>query len=89
MSNIGLQGEPWFVLNEVCAARELANSRHSASRLGDDKKGVCLSDTPGGIQEMAVSNEPGLYRLVMRSNKPAAHRFRKWVTAEVLPALPS
>ena len=77
--------EPWFVAKDVCECLDLANSRDAVSRLDDDEKGVGKADTPGGSQDMMLISESGLYTLVMRSNKPDAKVFRKWVTSEVLP----
>ena len=57
------------------------------SRLDDDEKGVSSIDTLGGVQTMATVNESGLYSLIMGSRKPEAKRFKKWVTAEVLPSI--
>jgi prophage antirepressor-like protein len=66
----------------------IANARDAlAKSLDDDEKGVENIYTPGGPQQMSVINESGLYTLILRSNKPAARPFRKWVTAEVLPAI--
>ena len=83
-----VNGNPWFVAKDVCDVLEYANSRKAlADHLDDDEKGVTDCDTPGGKQQMAVINESGLYTLILRSNKPAAKPFRKWVTAEVLPSI--
>lgn len=57
------------------------------SRLDDDEKGVGNTDTLGGLQEMIIISESGLYALIFRSRKPQAVRFRKWVTSEVLPTI--
>ena len=53
----------------------------------DDEKGVGSIDTPGGPQEMSTVNEPGLYSLVLRSRKPEAKEFKRWLTHEVLPQI--
>lgn len=79
--------EPWFVAKDVCECLDLANSRDAVSRLDDDEKGVGKADTLGGSQDMMLISESGLYTLVMRSNKPEAKVFRKWVTSEVLPSI--
>lgn len=84
---IRIDGEPWAVLADVCRVLDIANSRDAARRLDDDEKGVVNTDTPSGIQQMTIVNESGLYNLIFRSRKPQAKRFRKWVTAEVLPAI--
>lgn len=79
--------EPWFVLADVCRVLEIANSRDAAARLDDDEKGVVTTDTPGGAQDVTIINESGLYSLILTSRKPSAKRFKKWVTAEVLPSI--
>ena len=81
------EGEPWFVAADVCRALEISNNRDALSRLDDDEKGVALTDTPGGQQEMSVINEPGLYTLVLGSRKPEARAFKRWITHEVIPAI--
>jgi hypothetical protein len=55
--------------------------------LDDDEKGVHNTDTPGGEQTVIVISEPGVYRLVFRSRKPEAERFKRWLAHEVLPKL--
>lgn len=80
-------GEKWFVLKDVCDILSIANSRDVVKRLDEDEKGVDSIDTPGGKQEMTVISESGLYNVVLRSDKPEAKPFRKWVTSEVLPAI--
>ena len=80
-------GEPWFVAKDVCECLGIANPRDAVSRLDDDEKGVGKADTLGGSQDVALVSESGLYALIMRSNKPDAKAFRKWVTAEVLPSI--
>jgi prophage antirepressor-like protein len=71
----------------VCRALDIANARDAAKRLDDDEKGVVNTDTLGGKQSMVIINESGLYSLILTSRKPAAKRFKKWVTAEVLPSI--
>jgi len=78
---------PWFVSKDVCDCLCIANSRDAVSRLDADEKGVGKADTLGGSQDMTMISESGLYALIMRSNKPEAKSFRKWVTSEVLPAI--
>ena len=84
---IDQDGEPWFVAKDVCDALGIANSRDAIARLDDDEKGVGLTDTLGGSQEMATVNESGFYNLVLRSRKPEARAFKRWVTHEVIPAI--
>lgn len=80
-------GEPWFVLKDVCQVLGMHNSRMVADRLDADEKGVSQIDTLGGKQEMTIINESGLYNVILRSDKPEAKPFRKWVTSEVLPTI--
>ena len=80
-------GEPWWVLSDVCKVLEIKNSRDAAARLDADEKGVALTDTPGGMQKVTIINESGLYAVILRSDKPQAKPFRKWVTSEVLPSI--
>lgn len=80
-------GEPWWVLNDVCTILEIANPRHAATRLRDWQKGVAISDTLGGRQEVAVINEAGLYKLVLGSRKLIAEEFERWLTTQVLPSI--
>lgn len=84
---ISRNGDIWFIAADVGAVLELTNVRASVALLDDDEKGVNTIDTPAGKQEMSVINESGLYALILRSRKPEAKRFRKWVTSEVLPAI--
>lgn len=81
------EGEPWFVLKDVCEVLEISNPRMTTERLDDDEKGVSQIDTLGGRQSMNIVNESGLYNIILRSDKPNAKPFRKWVTTEVLPTI--
>lgn len=80
-------GEPWFVLKDVCMVLGLAKPSNVATRLDDDERGACLMGTPSGDQNMVIINESGLYSVILRSDKPEAKPFRKWVTSEVLPSI--
>jgi prophage antirepressor-like protein len=80
-------GEARFVHNDVCAALGIANPSDALSRLDEDEKGVAFAETPGGPQEMNVITEFGLYRLILRSNKPKAKAFQRWLIHDVLPAI--
>lgn len=80
-------GEPWWVLADVCKVLEISNSRNVSSRLEADEKGVTLVDTLGGTQQVTIINESGLYAVILRSDKPQAKPFRRWVTSEVLPSI--
>lgn len=80
-------GEPWFVAKDVCDVLNLSDTSMTLQSLDDDEKGTSTVCTLGGNQTMLTVNESGLYALVFKSRKPQAKEFRKWVTAEVLPAL--
>ena len=85
--HIDPSGDPWFVARDVCDVLDIAKYRDALTRLEDDERGSALVDTPGGAQEMATINEAGLYSLIMRSRKPEARAFKRWVTHEVLPEI--
>ncbi len=78
-------GEPWFVAKDTLDVLEL--DKTALRKLDEDEKGVDSIHTPGGEQQMTIVTEPGFYKLVMRSRKPEAKAFQRWVTHEVLPAL--
>ena len=80
-------GEPWFVAKDLCEVLELGDVSKALSRLDDDEKGTNSILTPGGIQEMLVVNEPGLYSLILGSRKPEAKAFKRWITHEVIPSI--
>ena len=77
--------EPWFVAKDVLDVLDL--DKTALRKLDEDEKGVDSIHTPGGEQQMTTVTEPGFYKLVMRSRKPEAKAFQRWVTHEVLPAL--
>lgn len=81
------EGEPWWVLSDVCTALGLTNPSTVTSRLDKDEKGISLIYTPGGTQKMSVINEAGLYSVILRSDKPKAKGFKRWITHEVLPSI--
>lgn len=85
-------GEPWFVLSEVCRKLGIVNSGDAASSLDEDERmTIGITDNQrgarGGARNMTIINESGLYSLVLRSRKPEAKKFKKWVTSEVLPSI--
>lgn len=84
---VKVNGEFWLVAKDVCNILGLADIHTAIRSLDDDEKGRQSLPTPGGIQEMTIINESGLYKLTFRSNKPEAKKFTKWVTSEVLPSI--
>lgn len=81
------QGNPWFVAKDVCAVLDIQDHHQAIEQLDDDERGRCTVPTPGGMQELKVISESGLYALIFRSRKPEAKAFSKWVRSEVLPNL--
>lgn len=82
-----IDDQPWFVASDVASALLYRIAGDMTRNLDDDEKGTQIVRTPGGDQEMLVINESGLYSAILRSRKAEAKRFKKWVTAEVLPAI--
>ena len=88
---IDRDGAPWWVLKDVCDVLGLTNTTMVAERLGEDEK-LTLSLAEGqtghgGAQSIRIINESGLYAVILRSDKPDAKRFRRWITSEVLPSI--
>ncbi len=80
-------GEIWFVAKDVCDALEIVDSSSTLRQLDDDEKGPHTILTPGGNQEMMCINEPGLYSVILKSRKPEAKAFKRWITHDVLPSI--
>lgn len=78
----------WFCLKDVCEILEIGNVTDTKNRLESDKFDLIeVVDKLGKKQEMLFITESGLYAVILRSNKPEAKKFRKWVTSEVLPSI--
>jgi prophage antirepressor-like protein len=77
----------WFVAGDVAGILGYRDAANMIRMLDDDEKGTQIVRTPGGPQEVAVINESGLYSAILKSRRPEAKLFKKWVTAEVLPAI--
>jgi len=82
-----ISNEPWWVAADVCSALDIVDVSKSVTRL--NPKGVLETRTltKGGSQVMTIINEPNLYRLVLRSNKPMAEAFQDWIVEEVIPSI--
>ncbi|MHC0508761.1 BRO-N domain-containing protein [Achromobacter aegrifaciens] len=83
---VEIGGEPWFVAKDVCDALGLSDVTMSLHRLDSDERAK-LNLGQRGLGAVNGVSESGLYSLVLRSRKPEAHAFRKWVTSVVLPAI--
>lgn len=81
---VQIDGEPWFVLTDVCRELDLANPTMVAKKLDNDER---TKFDLGRQGETTIVNESGLYTVILRSDKPQAKPFRKWVTSEVLPSI--
>ena len=83
-----IDGEPWFVLNDLCRVLGIANPRDVANRIDSDGVGKTDTiDSMGRTQQSTIVNEPGMYEAVIRSNGEIAKPFRRWITREVLPQI--
>lgn len=77
----------WWVLKDVCDVLGLGSPHKVADRLDEDEKGRNLIPTLGGEQSVYIVNESGLYNVILRSDKPEAKKFKRWVTHDVLPTI--
>ena len=85
---VDMDGEAWFVLKDVCGVLDIADHKVVVRRLDEDE--VCqtpLTDSMGRQQSTTIINESGLYHVILRSDKPEAAPFRRWVTNDVLPTI--
>lgn len=87
-----IEDEPWWVLADVCKVLELTTPSRVAERLDEDEKmtlnlAQCHSGQRGGAQRLIAVNESGLYAVILRSDKPEAKAFKRWVTHDVLPSI--
>lgn len=81
-------GEPWFVGKDVAEILGYCNPRKAIiDHVDEEDKGVTKCDTLGGVQDLAVINESGLYCLILSSKLPSARRFKRWVTRDVIPSI--
>ena len=84
---IKFKNAPWFVGKDIATALEYKMTTNLTQALDSDEIATCAIPTSGGVQEMLVINEPGLYHAIFMSRKETAKSFRRWVTGEVLPSL--
>jgi anti-repressor protein len=82
-----IRDEPWFVAADVARTLGYRDAANAVRVLKDDERGTHQMSTLSGQQEYVIISEPGFYRLVMRSNRPEADTFQRWVTGEVLPSI--
>ena len=84
---VRIASDAWFCLADVCDALALKRGYRSAARLNNKGVRKMYTPTAGGKQAVTFINEPNLYRLIFRSNKPQAQAFADWVYEEVLPSI--
>lgn len=78
----------WWVLRDVCQVLGISNHKMVAQRLDEDEVSLAdLIDVMGRTQKTTIINEPGLYAVILRSDKPEAKAFKRWVTHDVLPSI--
>ena len=79
-------GQPWFVARDVCDCLEI-RTNDAANSLDEDEKGYESVVSLGGAQQTLIVSEPGLYSLILRSRKPEAKAFKRWLVHEVIPSI--
>lgn len=85
---ITINNDPYFVGKDVAEILGYTRTADAIrAHVDEEDKGVGKMQTPGGVQEMTVINESGLYSLILGSKLPSAKRFKRWVTGEVLPSI--
>lgn len=85
---VTVDDEVWFVGKDVAQALGYKEATKAArEKVDPEDRGVSKIDTPSGKQEMTIINESGLYSLILSSKLPDAKKFKRWVTAEILPAI--
>ena len=83
-----IDNEVWFVGKDVAVALGYTNARKAIlDHVDEDDKGVTKCDTLGGVQDLTVINESGVYALAFSSKLPKAKEFKHWITSEVLPSI--
>lgn len=78
---------PLFVAGDLAAILGYQSAKDATRFLDEDERTLVEVDTAGGLQKVSAVTESGLYALILKSRRPEAKRFRKWVTSEVLPAI--
>lgn len=83
-----IEDDPWFVLSDLADVLGIVGRGRLASRLADDVRQTHpIPDSMGRTQQTTIVNEAGMYEVILRSDKPEAVSFRRWVTSEVLPSI--
>ena len=86
--SIDIDGQIWWVLKDVCKILDLSTPAKVSKRLDEDEVNqIHTTDSLGRNQNVTIINESGLYSVILRSDKPEAKPFRRWITHEVLPEI--
>jgi prophage antirepressor-like protein len=83
----GQDGSLWFVAKDVCGVLGYRDTNDGTRYLDSDEVATCPDNSSGQVRNVKIINEPGLYSLILRSRKPEAKKFKRWVTHSVLPAI--
>lgn len=84
---VKIDGEPWFVTSDIALVLDLSNMHSSLALLEDDERRLHSVETNAGARQVTVISESGVYSLVLRSRKPEAKAFKRWLTRDVLPEI--
>ena len=84
---VGTYEQPWFVVKDICKILGIQNNRDVVNLIPEKWKNEQLLPTKGGNQHTTIINEAGLYKIIMRSNKPVAEKFQEFVCESILPEL--
>lgn len=92
---LAINNEPWFIAKDLCDTLKISNVSDALLKLDDDEKatiGLTDSQAGNGAQSISIISESGMYTLILRCRDAVKkgsipHRFRKWVTSEVLPQI--
>lgn len=85
--SVMIDGEPWFAAKDACEVVGISKYRDALAQLDEDERVSAAMDTPGGVQQMVLVSEPGVYALMLISRSPRVKAFRRWITHEVIPAI--
>ena len=80
-------GISWWVAQDIGDVLGIVEARSTLRHHPDNEKGVHGMPTAGGVQQILMVNEPGLYRLIFQSRRPEAETFKRWVFHDVLPSI--
>ena len=83
-----IDGVPWFAATDITRILGYKNcSKAIVDHVDEEDKGITKCSTAGGMQNLTVINESGVFSLIMQSKMPDARRFKRWVTSEILPTI--